>query len=287
MDISSYNMEVSVMEVHSKHYHNLYKPLFRKELDRLHLNISEVCYSEMKKGWTYTARKPTFTRVYAIMEGHGIIRCNGREITMDAGNVYILPTEMTISYVCETNMKKLYFHINMPQYNGYDMFALMKDPAVIENVADEIALASQWLQQNDTYGVMNLKSWLLQKVICGFEQTDTPLGYIEEYSPLVKQTMQYIDDNLRSALSVSKIAAELYTSESRIQKAFKTEVGTPLGKYITDRLFFTAEQQLRMTNRSIKEISEELGFCDSFYFSRRFSDRYGIPPSIYRKLHSM
>ena len=84
-------------------------------------------------------------------------------------------------------------------------------------------------------------------------------------------------------LSVKEIAAALYTSESRIQKAFKAEVGTPLGRYVTDRLFFFAEEQLRITNRSIKVISEELGFCDSFYFSRLFTKRYGISPSRYRK----
>lgn len=268
-------------------FHNFYKPIFRKELDRLHLNVSEACYSRLDPGWKYRAEKPTFTRIYAIIEGSGIIHCNGQEIPMTAGNVYILPTETSMSYLCETGMKKLYFHVNMPQYNGYDMLSSMKAPAVIENIAEDIDRASQWLLRNDTYGVIALKSWLLQVILSAFDITGTDLGSIEEYSSFVKQIMQYIDNNLRSALTVSEIAADLYTSESRIQKAFKTEVGIPLGRYITDRLFFTAEEQLRITNRSIKEISEELGFCDSFYFSRRFCARYGIPPSQYRKLHSM
>ena len=283
MDISPKNMEFLAMEIHRDKFHNFYKPLFRKELDRIHLNVSEACYSVLEKGWKYTAHYPSFTRIYAIIEGHGILHCQDREIEMTAGNVYILPTAMPISYYCSSDMKKLYFHVNMPQYTGYDMFASMKSPAIIENLADEIETAAKWLALNDTCSVISLKSWLMQMVAAGFMLTGTNLGSIEEYSPLVKQIIQYIEENLRSALSVKEIAAALYTSESRIQKAFKTEVGTPLGRYITDRLFFLAEEQLRITNRSIKVISEELGFCDSFYFSRLFTKRYGISPSRYRK----
>ncbi|MBQ3099406.1 MAG: helix-turn-helix transcriptional regulator [Clostridia bacterium] len=249
----------------------------------MHLNVSEACYSNLESGWKYTAIKPSFTRIYAVIEGSGTIRCVGREIPMTAGNVYILPTEMNVSYICNTDMKKLYFHVNMPQYNGYDILASMKSPAVIENISGEIELAAKMLQRNDTYGVFGLKLWLFQKILNGLELTDTNLGSIEEYSPLVKQIMDYVDNHLKSALSVGEIATALYTSESRIQKAFKAEVGTPLGRYITDRVFFTAEERLRITNHSIKVISEELGFCDSFYFSRLFTKRYGIPPSRYRK----
>lgn len=283
MDISPKNMEFFSMQVHRDKYHNYYNPIFRKELDRLHLNVSEACYSELDRGWKYTANKPSFTRVYAILEGEGTLHCQGKEIRLSPGNIYVIPTEMNLSYRCNTDMKKLYFHINMPQYNSYDTFTLMKSPAIIENVSDEIELAAKRLKQNDTFGVLYLKSWLMKIAVTALQQTNTPLGPIEEYSPLVKQTMQYIDYHLRSALNVSEIANALYTSESKIQKAFKTEVGTPLGRYINDRLFFTAEEQLKMTNRSIKDISEQLGFCDSFYFSRLFTKRYGIPPSRYRK----
>jgi len=271
------------MVIHKDKFHNYYNPLFRKELDRLQLNVSEVCYSKLEEGWKYVSSKPSFTRIYAIIEGRGTIYCQDREIEMKPGNIYVLPTGMSFSYCCNTDMKKLYFHVNIPQYNGYDMLASMKGPAVIEKVADQIEAASQWIMRNGTFSVINLKAWLLQTLSTAFALTETDLGPIEEYSPLVKQTLQYIDSNLRSAISIKEIAAKLYTSESRIQKTFKAEVGKPLGKYVSDRLFFLAEEQLRTTNRSIKVISEELGFCDSFYFSRLFTKRYGIPPSRYRK----
>ena len=127
----------------------------------------------------------------------------------------------------------------------------------------------------------------MEIAVRSFELTNTDLGKIEEYSPLVKQAIQYIDSHLHSGLSVSEIVSEMYVSESQLQKAFKNETGVSPGKHIADKLLFVSEQLLRTTDRSIKDISTELGFCDPFYFSRCFTKRYGIPPSTYRKLHTI
>ena len=64
---------------------------------------------------------------------------------------------------------------------------------------------------------------------------------------------------------------------------FKKEIGVSVGRYIDDRLMYVAELELRRGEKSINEISDMLGFCDQFYFSRRFSQTYGIPPIKYRK----
>ena len=40
---------------------------------------------------------------------------------------------------------------------------------------------------------------------------------------------------------------------------------------------------LRGTNKSIEEISDQLGFSDPRHFSLQFEKRIGIRPSAYRK----
>lgn len=260
--------------------------LFRKEADRLHMNISKIIKSSLDAGWEYQTSIPTFTRIYGIISGEGMIFAGGKEIPMTEGNIYILPTGMDFRYICRTNMEKIYFHINMRQYNSYDIFTFMNSVAVLKNESELIHTLSECFERNDTYGALTIKSHLMDIVVRGFEATETDLGEITEYSPMVKQVIQYIETHLHASLTVSAIVNELYISESRLRNTFKKEVGTTLGKYISDRLFFVAEQQLRMTKKPIKEISAELGFCDPFYFSRCFTSRYKITPSSYRKQFS-
>lgn len=257
--------------------------LFNKEIDSLHLDISELCYAKLDKGSAYSDPRPLFTRVYCITKGEADVIYRGGELTMTAGNIYILPTGIRMRYKCKTPLEKLYFHVNLLQSNNSDMFTTMKAPVCIPNRAEEIEQAMYLFNNNDMYAVMRLKAWLWDIISAGMEIGGTEFTPVPRYSPLVEQTIAYIDENLRSALTVSRIASDLYTSESRLHKSFRDEMGQPLGKYISDRLYFTAEQQLRTTDRSIKDISTELGYCDPFYFTRCFTQRYGVSPSEYRK----
>ena len=45
-----------------------------------------------------------------------------------------------------------------------------------------------------------------------------------------------------------------------------------------------SRKMLEETNRSIEEIAEASGFCDSNYLGRLFRKRYGTTPHRYRKL---
>ena len=92
-----------------------------------------------------------------------------------------------------------------------------------------------------------------------------------------------IEKNPSIQLSVEKIANELFISPVTVHKIFKEEMGIPIGKYIDDYVMFNAEFEVRQGTLSIREISEKLGFCDQFYFSRRFSQKYGMSPMKYRK----
>jgi AraC-like DNA-binding protein len=57
-----------------------------------------------------------------------------------------------------------------------------------------------------------------------------------------------------------------------------------VGKYINDLLMFEAGRLLAADGRTIGEISAALGFCDQFYFSRRFAGHFLMTPREYRKI---
>ena len=106
---------------------------------------------------------------------------------------------------------------------------------------------------------------------------------IKQYSDSIKKAMEYIHRNTRINLSTELVSEKLFISKSKLRKDFKNETGVSIGKYIDDMVFFKAKRLLSKGYLSINEISHKLGFCDQFYFSRRFKERFGDPPSEYRK----
>lgn len=257
--------------------------LFEKEISRLNITVSTATHVKLGPTYGWSAKNPAFTRIYCILDGSGTLTVDDKAIPMVPGNVYILPTGTDFSYVCHSSMEKLFFHVNLLAYNHFDLFRNMTGCTVLTGRAEQIKQAVDWFKQADAYAAIQTKNWLYTLITDAMASTQVDAGPIQVYSPLIKQAMQYVEQNRRSGLTAGEIAGKLSISESRLQKQFRREVGVTLGQYTNDRLFFYAEQQLRLTDLSIKEISEQLGFCDPFYFSRMFSTRYGMSPREYRK----
>ena len=102
------------------------------------------------------------------------------------------------------------------------------------------------------------------------------------YSINVERTIDYIQKHLSIQLNIPLLSKRLYISESTLTKQFKNEVGITISKYIDDLVFYKAQCMLVKSNKSISQISDELGFCDQFYFSRRFTMKFRESPQKYR-----
>jgi YesN/AraC family two-component response regulator len=61
------------------------------------------------------------------------------------------------------------------------------------------------------------------------------------------------------------------------------KTGMNFSEYVTKQKMFYAKNMILNTNKSIVEISNELGFCDCGYFIKCFSRFEGMTPAAYRK----
>lgn len=257
--------------------------LFTKEIDRINMTFSTVSYAELDSCWEFETLGAPYTRVYLVESGEAKIWCDGEEITLSGGNVYIIPANTPFSCKCENFMNKIFFHINVLRYNNYDILDGYKKCIILKDRRDEIGRAKELFSKDDVNSVLAMKSIVLKLLIDAIEQESIELGKIEEYSESIKKALSIIEKNLSAELRIPDIAEELYISESRLQKDFKKQIGVPIGKYINDRLMSRALELICENKRSVKEISEMLGFCDQFYFSRRFAQYFKNSPSSYKK----
>lgn len=68
-----------------------------------------------------------------------------------------------------------------------------------------------------------------------------------------------------------------------INLVFKNITGTTIQKYHFNLRMECGARLLKETSSSIAEISDMLGYDESFYFSNSFKRHYGMSPAIYRK----
>ena len=257
--------------------------LLQKELNRIDIRVLDLGYAKLDYRWHATKAKWTCSRIYMIRSGSAMLRCNEQEICMIPGNIYMIPPGVATDFWCDDVAEKFYYHINVVKYNYYDLFSGCPDCIILENRHQDIEKVSSLWFENSILSALMLKEQLYRIVLDALGQAGIDPGKVEVYSSFIKGAIRYIERNLSANLTIEQIAAELQVSKFRLQKDFSREVGVPLRKYINDRLMYAAESLLRQQDCSIKAVSEQLGFCDQFYFSRRFRQRFGFSPAKYRK----
>ncbi len=106
---------------------------------------------------------------------------------------------------------------------------------------------------------------------------------LKEYSPLIRNALNYIQFNLNSELNVSSIAKYLCITPNHLYRTFKNEVGMSVIDYINKKRIEESIKLIKTTNLQIQRIAEKVGINDISYFSKLFKKQVGKSPTQYRK----
>lgn len=100
---------------------------------------------------------------------------------------------------------------------------------------------------------------------------------------VIEEVRFLMRENVEKNLDFQKIAAENNVGYSYFRKMFKRFTGISPKQYLLQLKVLRAKELLLSSDKTIKEISFELGFQSIFYFSRIFKEKTGISPSDMRK----
>lgn len=102
------------------------------------------------------------------------------------------------------------------------------------------------------------------------------------YSPLVEETVRYMQAHLADEISRESITQQVHVSECHISRLFRKETGCSITEFITNMRISRAQELLTDTNCSITDICAQIGYNYQAYFSKVFRDRTGMTPNRYR-----
>lgn len=106
----------------------------------------------------------------------------------------------------------------------------------------------------------------------------------EEYSYLIRNVINYIDQHLASDLTLSVLSEEFQKNPSYLSNAFKKEVGETLTGYINKQRMHAAIRYFNTTQMSVADVAQSVGILDFGYFSKLFKKQVGVSPREYKKM---
>lgn len=99
----------------------------------------------------------------------------------------------------------------------------------------------------------------------------------------VQLVKRYIEEHSHEELSLERLSDLVGFTPMYLSKMFKDKLGVNYIDYLTECRIQNAKKLLRDPNKSLKEITYEIGYHEPNYFSKVFKKMCGLTPSEYRK----
>lgn len=106
-------------------------------------------------------------------------------------------------------------------------------------------------------------------------------GSMRDY--YMKEALTFIEQNFQNDISVEDIDTFCNLNRSYFGTIFKNAVGKTPQEFLISYRMTKATQLLRMTNLSIADIGNAVGYPNQLHFSRAFKTVYGDSPRAWRR----
>lgn len=101
--------------------------------------------------------------------------------------------------------------------------------------------------------------------------------------PRIGRSLALIREAAMENPNLDAVASRIGLSRSRFFEQFKTSVGASPQQYLDWARMAIATRLLATTDRSLTDISFDLGFSAPSHFARFFAQHMGVPPSVFRR----
>lgn len=147
----------------------------------------------------------------------------------------------------------------------------------VQNRSDRMAY--EWVLRASLPGLPPTLDWQMENRSDSPQRGEIPVAADSPVYP----ALAYMDGHRQEMVRMCQMAELCHLSSSYFSKLFLRELGENFTDYMKRQKVQWAKEMLRKTDKSVNEISTELGFLDSSYFIKVFKALEGITPLAYRQ----
>ncbi|MEA1976068.1 MAG: helix-turn-helix transcriptional regulator, partial [Bacillota bacterium] len=179
-----------------------------------------------------------------------------------------------INQYIKKNMMKLRYLMELEILINRNLFEKLNDGDILKPILQ--------IENSDLENIILMKNGIKKKI--SFYITKSLSSNSSNVEDIINDAKSFISNNYMKDITLDMVANEICISTYYFSKLFKKEEGINFIDYLTKERIDNAKYLIRNTNKSIKQISSEVGYNDSNYFSRVFKKYTGYSPSVYKKI---
>ncbi|MCI8622758.1 MAG: AraC family transcriptional regulator [Provencibacterium sp.] len=157
---------------------------------------------------------------------------------------------------------------------GEEELAVVSIPALPKRF-EEIYGIVQGMSTLDTLRLLNLAESMLFELL-EVSRVGRDLTFKNRFLEMLQRRGPY-------SLSLEEMCAEMNLSKTHLERLANRELGCSAVEYCSKLRCSRACLWLQVSDKSIRQIAEELGFYDESHFNAFFKRAMGLPPGRYRR----
>ncbi len=138
-------------------------------------------------------------------------------------------------------------------------------------------LLDTWEEKGPNYEFMT--GTLLRQLFICISQNNKMQSKNYAISLKIDSVIEYMRQNIDRKVTLEELSQSVGLSRFYLSKTFKDATGYPIIMYFNKMKIDRAKELLIEGNKKIKEVADELGYTNEFYFSRIFKKIEGLSPS--------
>jgi AraC-like DNA-binding protein len=247
-------------------------------------------YYEGKKYFTEREDYDTYLILYTI-SGQGILRYREKECILKAGYVTLIHCKEYQYYgtLSEDPWEFRWIHLNGVVCSEY--FNLINDNTInIIEIDDINEINSQFDEMFNSIKTNNFTtdiniSRILNNIITNLVlkklQPDNSKQY-NNHKVEIDKVIGYIEENYCEKINIDDFIKLVHMSKYHFLRVFKKFTGSSPYEYLTNYRIKESKYLLKYTDKSVNEISIEIGYINVNNFIRDFKKYVAITPGQYR-----
>lgn len=222
----------------------------------------------------YGPRICDYTIIHFVLEGHGVLVCEGKEYQVSEGQMFIIYAGEVAKY--ESRSEKTWKYV-WAAFDGIYQEKLSVLEGRVFSVPRDI--------YEDLFNKIIVRNIDRTEVLAKIYQTFAYLlpvdenrksGYPETVSNIIK--LNYMN----KTTTVDKIANQLSIDRRYMTRIFKEKYGKTVSEYLIELRMKKAAEFLR-GGYSVSDVSSMVGYNDVFNFSKMFKKVFSVSPKEFQK----
>lgn len=128
---------------------------------------------------------------------------------------------------------------------------------------------------------------MMRKAEYDFAEQVAQRSRMPEQNEIVLHTKNYIFQHLHDEIVIGDLGKQIGVNTSYLSTLFHKTEGVTIQLFIRNEKIKLAENMLRYSEYSIRDIANYLSFCSQSHFGKAFKEQTGFSPAKYRKLYQM